>query len=70
MTVRISSQSVEHGVAQGSVLRPLLFMIYINDLPPTINTLPEPIIFADDTSVQISSKKFDGFHTRSNIVLR
>jgi hypothetical protein len=29
--------------------RPLLLIVHINDLPPTINTLPEPI-FADDTS--------------------
>jgi hypothetical protein len=47
----------------------LAFIIYINDLPPTINTLPETIIFADDTNVINSTKKFDDFCRISNIVL-
>jgi hypothetical protein len=42
---------------------------YINDLPPTINTLSEPTLFTDDTSVIISSKNFDDFSTMSNTVL-
>jgi hypothetical protein len=47
----------------------LLFIIYINDFPPTISSLSEPIIFVHDTNVMISSKKYDDFHPRSNIVL-
>jgi hypothetical protein len=33
--------------------------MYINDLPPKVNTLSQPNIFADDTSVIISSKKLE-----------
>ena len=43
------------GVPQGLVLGPLLFLIYINDLPDGINSLCK--IFAEDTS--LFSKVYD-----------
>jgi hypothetical protein len=42
---------------QGSVAVLLLFIIYINDVPSTLNTFSEVIIFSDETSVKNSSKK-------------
>jgi hypothetical protein len=48
---------------------PLAFHNIHNDLPPTINTLANTIIYADDTSVIISTKKFDDFCRISNKVL-
>ena len=43
------------GVPQGSILGPLLFILYINDLK-NVSKLIDPIMFADDTNLFTSHK--------------
>ena len=44
-------------VTQGSVLGPLFFLLYINDMPNTLKAGPKVVMFADDSVPLISSNK-------------
>ena len=47
--------SIICGVPQGSILGPLLFLVYVNGLHKTSSAL-KPVMFADDTNLFLSNK--------------
>jgi len=63
-----SWELMKHGVPQGSVLGPLLFLIYINGLADTLRKHATPL-FADDTSIIISSTTKNEFKNDLNFVI-
>ena len=60
----ISLQEIKAGVPQGSILGPILFLLYINDLRNALQC--EPRLFADNTLLLYSSKDLNQLETLCN----
>jgi Retron-type reverse transcriptase len=66
--VRSSALNVTRGAPQGSILGPLLFVIYVNDLPYQIQC--KSVLYADDTTFLIAGKDVDTLKSQSEEHLR
>ena len=62
-----SSKPMNIGVPQGSILGPLLFLIYVNDL--SNSTSCNLCLFADDTCLVVSNSSFSSLEQRCNAEL-
>ena len=63
-----SCNSIQIGVPQGSILGPLLFLVYINDLHNA--TSSKPRLFADDTCFVLSNSSPSLLETDCNLEIQ
>ena len=66
--IQSSTQPITCGVPQGSVLGPILFLLYINDIYKITNSA-KVRLFADDTSIYFKDKSVDMLKQDSVICL-
>ena len=58
------TSSISSGVPQGSILGPLLFMIYVNDMPMAVKF--DLLLNADDTCLVFESKNVKDIEKQLN----
>jgi hypothetical protein len=57
---------MKYGVPQGSILGPLFFILYVNDLLNVTPNNANIILYADDTSIRMTNTSFHELRTNAN----
>jgi mannose/fructose/N-acetylgalactosamine-specific phosphotransferase system component IID len=60
---------IKQGVPQGSILGPIFFLIYIDDLPKLASIGTKIFLYADDTSIIVTSSNLENFETQTDKIL-
>ena len=63
-----SIRSIKYGVPQGSILGPLLFIIYVNDIPE-ISRLAKFVMYADDANIIIYGSNMNEIQSKIEQVI-
>jgi hypothetical protein len=61
---------IRQGVPQGSIIGPLLFLLYINVLPKIVHDIAEVVLYPDNTSIIINSLNPTVFTNSANKILQ
>ena len=59
-----SPGDLSRGVPQGSILGPLLFLLYVNDMPQSVSC--DLLLYADDSCLVFTGKDIDKIETQLN----
>jgi hypothetical protein len=63
-----NTREIAHGVPQGLILGPILFLLYVNDLPSNIMG-SKLVVFADDTNILVSGENLNTLQYKLNSVM-
>jgi hypothetical protein len=63
-------EKIKQGVPRGSILGPIFFLIYINDLPKLAPTGTKILLYIDDTSIIVTSPNLENYEKQIKKIFR